>query len=77
MTTPYHALVPFGSQREPGLIVSSNIGQIRFWDSIGMGLAGGDNFSFSQLTLEQGENVTSLTRADVSANTVTYRLVHR
>ncbi|KAI0748169.1 Non-repetitive/WGA-negative nucleoporin C-terminal-domain-containing protein [Daedaleopsis nitida] len=52
------------SQREPGLIVSSNIGQIRFWDSIGMGLAGGDNFSFSQLSMEQGENVTSLTRAD-------------
>ncbi len=65
MTTPFHALVPFGSQREPGLIVSSNIGQIRFWDSIGMGLAGGDNFSFSLLNLESGENVTSLTRADV------------
>ncbi|KAI0807541.1 hypothetical protein C8Q74DRAFT_1213431 [Fomes fomentarius] len=64
MTTPFHALVPFGSQREPGLIVSSNIGQIRFWDSIGMGLAGGDNFSFSLLNLESGENVTSLTRAD-------------
>ncbi|RPD66182.1 hypothetical protein L227DRAFT_539315 [Lentinus tigrinus ALCF2SS1-6] len=64
MTTPFHALVPYGLQREPGLIVSSNIGQIRFWDSIGMGLAGGDNFSYSALNLEQGEHVTSLTRAD-------------
>ncbi|KAI0374941.1 hypothetical protein BV20DRAFT_934524 [Pilatotrama ljubarskyi] len=64
MATPFHALVPFGTQREPGLIICSNIGQIRFWDSIGMGLAGGDNFSFSLLDLEEGENVTSFVRAD-------------
>ncbi|KAH9900978.1 Non-repetitive/WGA-negative nucleoporin C-terminal-domain-containing protein [Cubamyces lactineus] len=64
MATPFHALVPFGSQREPGLIICSNIGQIRFWDSIGMGLAGGDNFSFTLLELEEGENVTNLVRAD-------------
>ncbi|KAI0331109.1 hypothetical protein GY45DRAFT_1322812 [Cubamyces sp. BRFM 1775] len=64
MATPFHALVPFGSQREPGLIICSNIGQIRFWDSIGMGLAGGDNFSFTLLELEEGENVTNLIRAD-------------
>ncbi|KAH9856929.1 Non-repetitive/WGA-negative nucleoporin C-terminal-domain-containing protein [Lenzites betulinus] len=64
MATPFHALVPFGAQREPGLIVCSNIGQIRFWDSIGMGLAGGDNFSFSLLELVEGENVTNLVRAD-------------
>ncbi|KAI0636924.1 Non-repetitive/WGA-negative nucleoporin C-terminal-domain-containing protein [Trametes polyzona] len=77
MATPFHALVPFGSQREPGLIVCSNIGQIRFWDSIGMGLAGGDNFSFSLLNLEQGENVTNLVRADSQtyiASTSTGRL---
>ncbi|CDO69523.1 hypothetical protein BN946_scf184785.g28 [Trametes cinnabarina] len=64
MATPFHALVPFGPQREPGLIICSNIGQIRFWDSIGMGLAGGDNFSFSLLELGEGENVTNLIRAD-------------
>ncbi|KAL7283436.1 hypothetical protein ACG7TL_002866 [Trametes sanguinea] len=64
MATPFHALVPFGPQREPGLIICSNIGQIRFWDSIGMGLAGGDNFSFSMLDLTEGENVTNLVRAD-------------
>ncbi|KAJ8487889.1 hypothetical protein ONZ51_g3889 [Trametes cubensis] len=64
MATPFHALVPFGSQREPGLIICSNIGQIRFWDSIGMGLAGGDNFSFTLLELGEGENVTNLIRAD-------------
>ncbi|KAI0831351.1 hypothetical protein BC628DRAFT_1311430 [Trametes gibbosa] len=64
MATPFHALVPFGLQREPGLIVCSNIGQVRFWDSIGMGLAGGDNFSSSLLPLAQSENVTNLVRAD-------------
>ncbi|KAI0780884.1 Non-repetitive/WGA-negative nucleoporin C-terminal-domain-containing protein [Trametes elegans] len=77
MATPFHALVPFGPQREPGLIICSNIGQIRFWDSIGMGLAGGDNFSFSLLDLSQGENVTDLVRADSQtfiASTSTGRL---
>ncbi|EIW51716.1 uncharacterized protein TRAVEDRAFT_136690 [Trametes versicolor FP-101664 SS1] len=77
MATPFHALVPFGSQREPGLIVCSNIGQVRFWDSIGMGLAGGDNFSFSVLSLVEGENVTNLVRADAQtfiASTSTGRL---
>lgn len=72
MATPFHALVPFGSQREPGLIVCSNIGQVRFWDSIGMGLAGGDNFSFSVLSLVEGENVTNLVRADVRHEPCTY-----
>ncbi|KAI0670336.1 Non-repetitive/WGA-negative nucleoporin C-terminal-domain-containing protein [Trametes maxima] len=77
MATPFHALVPFGTQREPGLIICSNIGQIRFWDSIGMGLAGGDNFSFSLLDLVEGENVTNLVRADPQtfiASTSTGRL---
>ncbi|EJF65900.1 hypothetical protein DICSQDRAFT_49916 [Dichomitus squalens LYAD-421 SS1] len=64
MTTPFHALVPFGAQREPGLIISSNIGQVKFWDSIAMGLAGGDNYTFLLLGLQTGENVTSLARAD-------------
>uniref|UniRef100_A0A5K1K185 Probable 3-oxoacyl-[acyl-carrier-protein] reductase oxidoreductase (EC) n=1 Tax=Ganoderma boninense TaxID=34458 RepID=A0A5K1K185_9APHY len=64
MSTPFHALVPYGPQREPGLIISSTIGQVRFWDSIGMGLAGGDNYSLSNLDLKEGECVTSLIRAD-------------
>lgn len=68
MTTPFHALVPYGPQREPGLIVSSNIGQVRFWDSIGMGLAGGDNYTLSNLDLKEGECVTSLIRVDVSGS---------
>ena len=68
MTTPFHALIPYGIQREPGLIIASHVGQIRFWDSIGMGLAGGDNFSSFTLDLEHGENVSSLTRADVGVD---------
>ncbi|KAH9952015.1 hypothetical protein B0H21DRAFT_800355 [Amylocystis lapponica] len=64
MVTPFHALVPYGQSREPGLILSSTAGQIRFWDSLGMGLAGADNFSFLSLNLEDEECVTTLTRAD-------------
>lgn len=68
MVTPFHALVPYGPSREPGLIISSPTGQIRFWDSLGMGLAGGDKFALSSLELDEGENVTTLTRSDVCAH---------
>lgn len=42
------------------------MGDICFWDGLGMGLAGGENFSLCELGLEPGESVTTLTRADVS-----------
>ncbi|KAF9533020.1 hypothetical protein CPB83DRAFT_903494 [Crepidotus variabilis] len=62
---PFHALVPQGSSREPGLILVSAGGRIRFWDSIGIGLAGGENFSASQLEdMVYDEEVTNLVRAD-------------
>jgi nuclear pore complex protein Nup133 len=64
---PFHALLPQGSSREPGLILVSAGGKIRFWESIGIGLAGGDNFSASSLEdMEHDEVVTNLVRADVS-----------
>lgn len=65
MDIPYHALVPHGPAREPGLIIISPQGQIRFWDGLGMGLAGGDNFAHFVLTMEEGETMTTLTRSDV------------
>ncbi|KAF9476583.1 methyltransferase type 11 [Pholiota conissans] len=62
---PFHSLVPQGPAREPGLILVSSAGQIRFWESIGIGLAGGDNFVASQLEgMEYEEEVTNLIRAD-------------
>ncbi|OSX65290.1 hypothetical protein POSPLADRAFT_1054050 [Postia placenta MAD-698-R-SB12] len=64
LSTPFHALVPHGQTREPGLIVISTGGVIRYWDSLGIGLAGGDNFSVTELNLESEEQVTTLTRAD-------------
>jgi nuclear pore complex protein Nup133 len=64
---PFHALLPQGSSREPGLILVSAGGKIRFWESIGIGLAGGDNFSASSLEdMDSDEEVTNLVRADVS-----------
>ncbi|CAA7271672.1 unnamed protein product [Cyclocybe aegerita] len=62
---PFHALVPQGPSREPGLVLVSPSGKIRFWDSIGIGLAGGENFNASQLDdMEYDEEVTNLIRAD-------------
>ncbi|KAF5381087.1 hypothetical protein D9615_003993 [Tricholomella constricta] len=61
---PFHALIPYGSSREPGLILAAQDGSIRFWDSIGIGLAGGDHFTTIKLNLSQGESVTNLVRSD-------------
>lgn len=66
MATPLHALVPYGPSREPGLFLITPGGHIRFWDSLGIGLAGGDHYSSSSLDLADDERVTTLTRADVS-----------
>ncbi|KAJ7452358.1 hypothetical protein B0H11DRAFT_1742097 [Mycena galericulata] len=61
---PFHELVPYTSAREPGLILVSLSGQIRFWDSIGIGLAGGQNYSTTDLSLSSDEVVTNFVRAD-------------
>ncbi|TFK76396.1 hypothetical protein BDN72DRAFT_755585 [Pluteus cervinus] len=63
--SPFHAFVPFGTEREPGLILVSVHGEVRFWDSIGIGLAGGANYSTSELDLGEGEQVTKFIRSDV------------
>ncbi|KDQ60778.1 hypothetical protein JAAARDRAFT_190924 [Jaapia argillacea MUCL 33604] len=63
-TAPFHALVPFGTVREPGLILVSPGGEVRFWDSIAMGLAGGEHYNATLLELDSGESVTTLTRSD-------------
>jgi nuclear pore complex protein Nup133 len=64
---PFHGLFPHGDQREPGLILLSPSGEIRFWDSIGIGLAGGEHYVKSDLGLASDEMVTNLVRADVSS----------
>ncbi|KAJ7109426.1 hypothetical protein C8R44DRAFT_634983 [Mycena epipterygia] len=61
---PFHELVPYTSAREPGLILVSLSGEIRFWDSIGIGLAGGQNYSTTDLGLSSDDLVTNLLRAD-------------
>ncbi|EKM55617.1 uncharacterized protein PHACADRAFT_256352 [Phanerochaete carnosa HHB-10118-sp] len=62
--TALHALVPYGPTREPGLILLTPGGILHFWDSLGMGLAGGEPSSRSNLPLTADERVTTLTRAD-------------
>ncbi|KAL0946843.1 hypothetical protein HGRIS_013011 [Hohenbuehelia grisea] len=64
ISPPFHALLPYGATREPGLILVSPAGSVRFWDSIGIGLAGGENFSTIDLGLSEEESVTNLVRAD-------------
>ena len=62
---PFSALVSFGSSREPGLILLSQSGEMRFWDSIGLGLTGGDRTDSLQLDLGSNEAVTAFVYAEV------------
>ncbi|KAF8522246.1 Non-repetitive/WGA-negative nucleoporin C-terminal-domain-containing protein [Hysterangium stoloniferum] len=64
MTVPFASLVSFGSSREPGLIMVSDSGEIRFWDSIGIGLAGAERFSTTRVDLAVDEMVCGLERID-------------
>lgn len=68
---PLYAFVPYSSSREPGLILASQSGEVWFWNNIGVGLAGGEQYSKILLELQSNEIVNSLTRLDVrSSNTL-------
>ena len=68
---PLYAFVPYGGSREPGLILASQSGEVWFWNNIGVGLAGGEQYSKILLELQSNEIVNSLTRLDVcSSSTV-------
>lgn len=62
---PLYAFVPYGGSREPGLILTSQSGEMWFWNNIGVGLAGGEQYSKILLELESNENINSLMRLDV------------
>ncbi|KAN0123739.1 Non-repetitive/WGA-negative nucleoporin C-terminal domain containing protein [Russula decolorans] len=61
---PLYAFVPYGGSREPGLILASQSGEVWFWNNIGAGLAGGEQYSKILLELQSNEIVNSLTRLD-------------
>ncbi|KAG2157173.1 hypothetical protein DEU56DRAFT_7542 [Suillus clintonianus] len=63
-SAPFHALVPSRSRSEPGLVLLSLRGDIRFWDSITSGLAGGGSFESINLELGEGEYTSGLLRVD-------------
>ena len=65
LTVPFASLLPFGPSREPGLILVSSSGEVRFWDSIGTGLAGAERFSTAKIPLLDTETVDGLERIDV------------
>jgi nuclear pore complex protein Nup133 len=70
---PLHAFVPYGGSREPGLILVSPSGEVWFWNNIGVGLAGGEQYSKILLELESNEIINLLTRLDVR---VTFAILH-
>jgi nuclear pore complex protein Nup133 len=71
-TTPFHALVPSTPSREPGLLLVSSSGNIRYWDSVASGLAGGEHFVTASLSLSSNEEVTTLSRSEVRRDYVCF-----
>lgn len=63
VTAPFGALVPYGSgpsnlsTREPGLLLLSPGGEMKFWDSIGLGLTGGESTDEGQVELDDDERL--------------------
>ncbi|KAJ8295400.1 Nucleoporin nup132 [Rhodotorula toruloides] len=47
-------------QREPGLVVVSNVGTVRFWESVSLSLSGVDRFKSASCPLNEGELVKDL-----------------
>lgn len=66
LTLPFAFLVHFGTSREPGLILVSSSGEVRFWDGIGIGLAGAERFSVTNMDLMENETIQGLEQIDVS-----------
>ncbi|KIJ44042.1 hypothetical protein M422DRAFT_30592 [Sphaerobolus stellatus SS14] len=64
LTLPFASLVSFGASREPGLILVSSSGEVRFWDSIGIGLAGAERFSTAKIDILENEVVQGLEQID-------------
>lgn len=48
------------SQREPGLLLSSNTGTLRYWDTLSLALSGVDRFKTAFLDLAKGELVREM-----------------
>lgn len=62
---PNVSLIPYGSSREPGLLMVSSTGEIRLWESINAGLAGADQFYSSVVSVSAGEYVSNMYRCEV------------
>ena len=73
---PLYAFVPYSSSREPGLILASQSGEVWFWNNIGVGLAGGEQYSKVPLELQSNEIVNSLTRLDVRPSNIVFMLAY-
>ncbi|KAG8747615.1 hypothetical protein FRC10_000157 [Ceratobasidium sp. 414] len=63
---PNVSLIPYGSSREPGLVMVASTGEIRLWESINAGLAGAEQFYSSSVPLSAGEHVSTMYRSEAA-----------
>lgn len=47
------------------MILCSESGAVRYWDTVSLGLTGGENYHSSELGNASGERILGMTRADV------------
>ncbi|KAG8742029.1 hypothetical protein FRC12_015471, partial [Ceratobasidium sp. 428] len=63
---PNVSLIPYGSSREPGLVMIASTGEIRLWESINAGLAGAEQFYSNSVPLSAGEYVSTMHRSEAA-----------
>lgn len=51
------------SQREPGLLIASPTGELRYWENVSMALSGVDRWRGGETKLEEGELIRGVTMA--------------
>jgi hypothetical protein len=73
---PMASLVPRGASREPGLILCSAAGEIRFWSNIATGLTGGEHFQAANISLSTSEVIVQLCRCEVRNMAIKLSFTH-
>ena len=63
---PLGCFVPRPRLQDPGFLLASPSGSIRYWTSISLGLTGGERYQSAQVSLGPTEVVTKLVHLEVS-----------
>lgn len=62
---PLSSFVPYQSSQEPGLMLISTTGDLRFWVNVSLGLTGGESYYRVRVPVSTSERVLQIHRIEV------------